>query len=749
MHRPVDRTLVGFADSSLSPTDDPRKLGAVRMDPPGPFTVRQSVDLRITYTIGHHGLDDRGAVKIVMRFPADGGGWQTDTPDAPNFVRAQASAPCRFRIDYAAFGHARPWFKVLTVQVIGGCLRENDTLTISVDGLRLQTFSEEAWELRFLVDACATGHFVEVPDTLWATIAAGPPATWHLVAPTRWPVGEPLRLGLKAEDAHGNPTADPDATWHLSADASVDGLPAQVARTGVAEVLEITPKAKGILRITARDAEGTVRAVSNPIRVGLDRTLWGDLHGQSGETVGINTARAFFLFARDAAFLDATSHQGNAFQISGAFWRDLNALTAEFDDPGRFVALPGYEWSGNTAVGGDRNVYFREEGRPIRRSSHALLADRSDIDTDCTTASALFDALKGEDAVAYAHVGGRWADLRAAHDGEIERAVEIHSAWGTFEWIAHDAFALGHRVGIVANSDGHKGRPGASWPGAATFGAYGGLTCFLTPQCTRDGVLGAIRTRRTYATTGARLDLQVDAHLPAGSAVYADDPTLGPTTSQPATTAQMGDVVRVSADAVQVDVAVSAASPIAAIEVRAGAELVARVRPSNALGGRIAVRWQGALYRGRGRQAAWDGTAAFHDCTVRSVTRINAFNPDHRFIVDGAEVAFEAVTTGNDGGFDARIDEGPRARLEVRTNRGDLSVPLCALDADGVRVSSDGLDLALSARRLPDDNPHRDATATVTVPIAPRGDTPIWVSVILEDGHRAWSSPIYAFREQP
>ncbi len=53
--------------------------------------------------------------------------------------------------------------------------------------------------------------------------------------------------------------------------------------------------------------------------------------------------------------------------------------------------------------------------------------------------------------------------------------MEIHSAWGTFEWLLTDGFPLGHRSGVVCNSDGHKGRPGASYPGAATFGAYGGL----------------------------------------------------------------------------------------------------------------------------------------------------------------------------------------------------------------------------------------------------------------------------------
>ena len=100
----------------------------------------------------------------------------------------------------------------------------------------------------------------------------------------------------------------------------------------------------------------------------------------------------------------------------------------------------------------------------------------------------LFDALQNEDCVVYAHVGGRYADPSYAHDGRLETAMEIHSAWGTFEWLLTDGFALGHRCGVVCNSDGHKGRPGSSYPGAATFGAYGGLTCFLTDSLTRDSI---------------------------------------------------------------------------------------------------------------------------------------------------------------------------------------------------------------------------------------------------------------------
>ena len=104
-------------------------------------------------------------------------------------------------------------------------------------------------------------------------------------------------------------------------------------------------------------------------------------------------------------------------------------------------------------------MYSRTEGRQIRRSSHALLPEREDLHTDAPDAKLLLETFFGEDCVVYAHVGGRFADIAYAHDVRLERSMEIPSAWGTFEWMLNDGFALGHRSGVVCNSDGHKGRP--------------------------------------------------------------------------------------------------------------------------------------------------------------------------------------------------------------------------------------------------------------------------------------------------
>ena len=238
------------------------------------------------------------------------------------------------------------------------------------------------------------------------------------------------------------------------------------------------------------------------------RHFWGDLHGQSEETIGTNSVEDYFAYARDKAFLDIAGHQGNDFQITDAFWKRLNDVTRRFDVPGRFVAVPGYEWSGNTSMGGDRNVFYAKEGEAILRSSRVLV-DLPPEDRDCHIVNELFAALAGKDAVMIAHVGGRYADLKVGHDGRLERAVEIHSSWGTFEWLLHDAFALGFRAGVVCNSDDHKGRQGATSPGASSARQ---ATCGRPICSARPIISDGVRPRQWISTA--------DNGAPAGSAPY-------------------------------------------------------------------------------------------------------------------------------------------------------------------------------------------------------------------------------------
>jgi hypothetical protein len=493
---------------------------------------------------------------------------------------------------------------------------------------------------------------------------------------------------------------------------------------------------------------------ANPLRIVAKEEplvhFWGDTHAQSNETVGTNTAREYFEFGRDKAFLDVIGHQGNDFQITGAFWRELNALTREFDQPGRFVCIPGYEWSANTAVGGDRNVHYRHEGETIHRSSHAQIADAADIGdegADAHDAHQLFARLRGKDCVVVAHVGGRYADIKVAHD-PMETAVEVHSAWGTFEWILRDAFEKNYRVGIVANSDGHKGRPGACYPGASFFGSYGGLTCFLAERLDRDAIFESMRRRRHYATTGNRAFLSVTAELANEAEVFERDPAAGPTRSERTRRLTMGDIARVADGEVDLAIEVIGSAPIERLDIFDGLDLIETVRPYGAsdLGTRVRLVYEGAEYRGRARTTTWDGSLTIDGTRILRTAVINNWNLDRGIQKqDAASLVFKAVTTGNYGAIDLWLASAA-GTLAFKTAPVSGEATIAELGLEPRVFAAGGLERSVKLQRLPETMTESRMALRRSIKLRPAGDTRLYIRVQQEDGHRLWSSPIYLFR---
>ncbi len=734
------------------------RIGHVAMTPAGPFTAGDYAELTLIYTAGYFGIDDTGAVRVVTRFATDMGRPQFADPAAANYVSVEASNGAQLELRFDMKGHVRPWDRTISIRVLQGFLRDGDSLTIRLGdrrrgspGMRMQTFAERDFRLKLFVDPIATGIFTEVPSSPCLDIVAGPPSVWKAVVPTGLRPGETFRLSLKAEDRWGNPAPMNDRPLlRLTASAPVGRLPETVhfvegSPTLVVEGLSAAEP--GDLTMSIGDAAGQILAQSNPLRVAATPLLpyWGDLHGQSEETIGTSSALAYFHFARDLAFLDVAGHQGNDFQITRAFYDELNRLTRDFHEPGRFITLPGYEWSGNTGLGGDRNVYFADENDAIHRSSHALVADQGDLAEDCNSAAELFRRLQGYDAVVNAHVGGRYADVTIAHDGRIERSMEVHSAWGTFEWLLYDALDMGYRVGIVSNSDDHKGRPGASYPGASTFGAYGGLTCLLLPDLTREAVIDCLRRRRHYGTTGNRMVLDVRAHFAAAAELFDDDPALGPTASRPVHEAMMGDILRSADDVVTIAVRAVGSAPIERVELRRGREVLEVIRPyaTPSDSRRLRVIWEGAEYRGRGRQTIWDGAATIAGNDIAEIREVNFWNPDKRVVHNGGTLAWEALTTGNFGGFDLFLRDPRAGRLAVRTVPASLDLSISEIGARPVVEEAGGLGRRLSVWRLPESLDRRTISFERVVPRAAAGDSAFYVAVVQEDGYQAWSSPIY------
>lgn len=737
----------------------PEHMGTATLSPSGPFVAGSYVSLVLTYTAGKFGIDDSGDLKVVWRGTSDMGKPQFTDPSAANYTTVAASngALLECRVDR---NNTRPWVNTLGIRVGRGFLREGETITIRLGdtrggspGLRLQTNVEPTFEFKVLVDAFATYEFTELPRSPEIALIAGPAARWKALLPTQNIVGEPFRLCIVAEDRWGNPTTGGVGPLTPSSTVPIAGLPrtpVQPREDGTFVIENLTVSEAGDVSIAVTDPSGKRLCRSTPLRVVAAapyRYYWGDLHAQSEETIGTNSAEDYFAYARDKAFLDIVSHQGNDFQITDAFWKSLNDLTRSHDVPGRFVALPGYEWSGNTGMGGDRNVFYRAEGKPIRRSSRILVSDPGE---ECHTAKELFEALTrtNEDAVVIAHVGGRYADIKLAHDGRFERAVEVHSTWGTFEWILHDAFDKGYRVGVVCHSDDHKGRPGATQPGASTFGAIGGLTCYLMPALSRDAVFDALRQRRHYGTTGTRMYMSVKGTFERPVTRYLDDPALGPTSTESVTEVTMGAIVANNGVPMRLTADVIGNAPIDRIDIFHGKELVRTIRPYTPkdLGGRVRVIWSGAEYRGRGREVNWRGTARIQGNRIERVAPINFLNPDKKLSLgkDGA-IAWDSVTTGNMAGLDLWLERERAGTLSIATNIVSGDCDLAMRGHDDVVLEGGGLARRIRIYRAPNANNTVAMTVSHDVTGVERAtaDVPVFIRVTQEDGHQAWSSPIY------
>lgn len=287
------------------------------------------------------------------------------------------------------------------------------------------------------------------------------------------------------------------------------------------------------------DPRSGLEAWSNPTWVTKeaprDRIYWGDPHWQTFFSDGIRCPEELYAFARDEGFLDFGAISDHMEAVTDRQWDYFQAVTNDYNEPGRFVTLIGQEWTNhNPDVGapGHRNIYYRGNGGPALRSN----------DPDCNTLAKLWrklDSLTGIDAIAIPHhsanvvMGVDWAQ---GWNLKYEKAVEMHSVWGSSERHADDgnplpidsgtlggemrgrhvvdALKRGYRLGFVGGGDIHDGRPGdelhnESYPPHQFRFHKEGFTAVRAPTLTRENVFDAIVEHRTFAATKSRIYLDV------------------------------------------------------------------------------------------------------------------------------------------------------------------------------------------------------------------------------------------------
>ena len=725
--------------------------GHAIIEPAGPVVAGSHGTWELTLEAGARGVVTGGVIRVHTESDTDWGRPQLTEPSAAEYMTVQAPPgvhPGVQAVDVRA----------VRVVVLGRALRQGEKLTLVYGdrsgggaGSRAQTFLETKHHFRVDVDVDGGGHFTTLDDPPCVEIVGGDAVRLVVTAPSQAVVGEVFRVLVKAEDEWGNPAESYRGTVELSCDGVevTDGSVAFGHGDHGARWIEGFRALKtGVLHLTAADSCARLIARSNPILctdAAPERALyWADPHG--GQIASNAKIADFFRYARDVAGLDFVGYQRNDNLVTHEDWRVQQEQEQAFHEPGRFVPIPGFEWSAKTGNGGHHNVYFRRHGQQLRRNSHSVELLPEEEGTDLPHVLDLYEAYRGADVLITPHVGGEHADLQW-HEPTLEPALEITSTHGSFEWYLRETLKRRYRLGFLGGSDSHTGRPGDDRPGHQSRRyARSGLTGLYARGRTLEDFFEAMRARRVYATTGARIAVRVDADGHS-----------------------MGSEVTTSV-APQLSVSVAGTAPLESVEVFRGLDEIHRL-PLNgaAVPGRVRVLWTGASRMSSYSGIVWDGLLRVSGGRIANVEAVRFDSPrSHVSDVTDDSLRWHAWGCGYPMGLLLDIDGGPDACVHVSSGSRVIAGAefgahgewpprrMSFADSGGASVSANLADLAEGPRELDLGGLDRKLTLSLATEPGPEtteftftdpdprpGVNPYWVKVVQSDMEMAWTSPIF------
>ncbi|OGK25135.1 hypothetical protein A3A46_02335 [Candidatus Roizmanbacteria bacterium RIFCSPLOWO2_01_FULL_37_13] len=693
------------------------------------------INCLLTYTVGETGIDEGGALKVLFRISSDISDAQFINPYKDNYVKI---FPNNKNVSLQGYSrsngakgkiHERPWINGFLIFVSGSYLSPGEKIFIQFKNWRAQTFIEDTFEFKFVVDPFATGRYFELPINPTIKILSGKPNKLVIITPTTVFKKEFFNVFLKLEDGWGNPCINANGIVKITPNSNFSHLPKTIAlNQGISEFkTSVVEKEPAYITATYNN----IYTQSNPLIVLKQsdyKHYWADLHGQSEETVGTNSLENYLTFAKKYGKLDIACTQPNDFEVSGSIWEKINTLAKKNSEKNKFIIFPGFEWSGNTDKGGDRNVIYEKENYPIYRSSHALLTDFSDVNSDCTTVQDLFNNLKSKKALTIAHVGGRYSNLNM-HDDYIEKAVEVHSNWGTFEWFLFEALEKNYKVGVVANSDTHNGRPGASYPGLEeVFNSYGGLTCILSKQLDRKTIFKSLLSRHFYATTGARIFINTQF-------LYKNK-LLG----------IMGDQLKTGGMPDKIIITSVGTSFIEKIELFNKSRLIkVFYTPLQTIKNKDAIKitWSGTILNiGKNRLYQWIGDINIEDNEVEKIENVQIYEKNS-IIVKNNNISIKTRTSGNTQGFILKLNKsGGKCNLNFNQKKIKLNINEITNTEKTLFFESSFNKLSIN-KTLYEDKPNSLLMSHIFQKKDLEKNNAIFVKVTQRDSHMAWTSPFF------
>ncbi|MEM7195320.1 MAG: hypothetical protein AAF402_10240 [Pseudomonadota bacterium] len=742
-------------------------------------------EIVIDYELGQSGMADGSWFKATFRFYSDWELFQTTDPSAANYVSAEYHAgptvdgqsPAsvqKLSVRFDQKGHERPFQKAIIVDTYDGYLKAGDHIVVRMGdrrfggpGTRVQTFTERDFKFRCYVDPLGTSRFAAVEPDLVVDIKPGPPAILQWAGSRIVKTGEKLPLRIRSEDQWGN------TCWNrgdrVDIQATLDGKPCYE------KVITLPTEGWSVALLdnvpTDKSGELAIRAIMPDhsavreqvfyvtIEEGLEfpRIFYTDLHVHSNDTIGTNSTEYNLTYGRDVTGLDVLAFAHNDFNITTERWKKTVELIREICKDGEFIAYPGTEWCGSSCAGGDHNVIFLHDREPefpyLKDGTHVRSVDWNE---DSGTTEAVPGAWPVEELwAAYIddpeghlltpHVGGRRCILDWHHP-ELEKLIEIGSAWGHFGWLYQEAMERGYKIGASMAGDEHRGRCGGGVPGTAVFGTKGGISGVIASELTRKTIGAALRDRHTFASTGER----------TFGVVSCNDHIMGDDFEH--TGAARIDYRFLGDRGWDKLIAYDHTGEIWRRNLQQEMGYSDRM---------VRFRWGGARIKDRYRWAVWKGKITIVDATINEFVGLGFEHLEETcWRENGTTVGFKSDTYGDVDAIELDVTGLENARFRIEgTIDGYVKVgdPLkgnpfihCPtfeweftgkelMEAESLNKDLPGVDMFLAMDRLSDTLPPRDISGSFEVnpENGPHGHRPVYMVAHQGDDAKVWTSALF------
>jgi hypothetical protein len=258
----------------------------------------------------------------------------------------------------------------------------------------------------------------------------------------------------------------------------------------------------------------------------------------------------------------------------------------------------------------------------------------------------------------------------------------------------------------------------------------GGLTCVFARDLDRQSVFEALIARHFYATTGNRPLVEVKLMTDDGRGAI------------------MGDTIEVGRGMPHLYVRVVGTAAIESVEVRNGPKAFKTLRPYGAedLGCRVKIVWSGAEVQGRDRMVEWDGGLRVRGNAILDAIPVNFWNANQPLKIESRQLAWKSVTTGGVAGVILTLEKSNVGSLEIDTLQCHVVCEIASVALEPRVWGCGGLRKEIRIYRLPDRQCSREFSFSLPLTELHEGDNPIYIRVMQEDGHMAWTSPIYLVR---